>query len=585
MLLHAMDCNNARAIVWAIPPWDRQTPAWLDIDQKLESNDVARLVDRLVAGLDLTELRMSYAGRGSRPHRPELLLRLVLFETLEGDLSPKRWYRDSRKLDPAKWLLFGAQPSLSSLYAFRDRCAPILVGLNRQVLRIAQAEGLLIGNDVAFDGTFVAARGSRHRLLSMKVLDRRIGELDAAIAADYAAADLDTPDGEEAGAATPCAELASPLGSTSLALASTPEALAAGASTADIAPTEVTASPSSSPPAPAGTTPESTTQKSTHWIGKTPATRRRQRMTYRAAQEILHHRRKCHEQSNSRTAKAKRRSTERIVICPTEPEAVLGRDKVHTFRPLYNVQFARDLDTHFVVGYDVVPKATDAGQFGPLAGQVENLLGHLPKRTTVDEKYAGQVDLALARELEILVYAPTSATKQADASRKKPNKGMIPKQDFVWHPEEQTYYCPQGHRLKCVGASTQTRQGGETITLTQYRCPPEHCQVCPVKAQCTRTPERGRIVKRGEHDDLVDALRDRMERPEGKELYRKRKQTVEQSYADLKEHRGLRQFHGFGLTRARAQVAMVVLAVNGRGLLTARDRARTKPPNANGDAA
>ena len=230
----------------------------------------------------------------------------------------------------------------------------------------------------------------------------------------------------------------------------------------------------------------------------------------------------------------------------------MGRDKVHTFRPLYNVQFARDLDTQFVVGYDVVPKTTDAGQFGPLAGQVENLLGHLPKRTTVDEKYAGQVDLALARELEILVYAPTSATKQADASRKKPNKGMIPKQDFVWQPEEQTYCCPQGHRLKCVGTSTQTRQGGETITLTQYRCPPEHCQACPVKAQCTRTPERGRIVKRGEHDDLVDALRDRMQRPEGKELYRKRKQTVEQSYADLKEHRGLRQFHGFGLTPAQS---------------------------------
>jgi hypothetical protein len=63
MLLRATDRNNARPIAWAIPPWDHQTPAWLDIDQKLESTDVARLVDRLVAGLDLTELHMSYAGR------------------------------------------------------------------------------------------------------------------------------------------------------------------------------------------------------------------------------------------------------------------------------------------------------------------------------------------------------------------------------------------------------------------------------------------------------------------------------------------------------------------------------------------
>jgi transposase len=578
MLLHAMDCNNARPIRWRIPPWNRDTTAWLTIEQALAPDHPARLVDRLVAEFDLTDLHKSYAGRGSRPHPPALLLRLALFESLRGELSPAIWHCDCGQLDPVKWLLFGLQPSLSCVYAFRDRCAHVLDGLNRQILQIAQAEGFLTGDDVAFDGTFVAARGSRHRLVNAKTLDKRLEQLDAALAADYAPANGDDiADAESASAALPQAEMAAPVASSSSAPADTSETPVPGESAADVAPNEVPPNLGAAPPAPAETPPESPNGKSTYWMGKTPATRRKQRMTYRVAREILKRRRQCHQETLARTAKAKRRPAQRIVISPTEPEAALGRDKVKTFRPLYNVQYARALDALFVVGYDVVPEATDAGQFGPLAFRVESLCGHLPKRVPVDDKYAGHVDLARAQELGIVVYAPTSTMKQADGSRQKPDKGMIPKQDFVWMPEEQTYCCPQGHHLKFVGSSVQTRQGGETLKLMQYRCPAEHCQACPVRTKCTRTPERGRIVKRSEHDDLAEELRDRMRRPEGRKFYGQRKQTVELSYADLKEHRGLRQFHGFGLTRARTQVAMLVLAVNGRALLKARDNQVTKP--------
>jgi hypothetical protein len=65
-----------------------------------------------------------------------------------------------------------------------------------------------------------------------------------------------------------------------------------------------------------------------------------------------------------------------------------------------------------------------------------------------------------------------------------------------------------------------------------------------------------------------------MQRPESQEFYALRKQTIEPVYRDFKEHRGLRQFRGFGLARARTQVAVLVLAYNGLGLLKARVRKR-----------
>jgi hypothetical protein len=71
-----------------------------------------------------------------------------------------------------------------------------------------------------------------------------------------------------------------------------------------------------------------------------------------------------------------------------------------------------------------------------------------------------------------------------------------------------------------------------------------------------------------------------MSQPEGQAIYQLRKQTVERQFADLKHHRGLRQFASFGLKRARIQVGLLVLAHNGLELLKARSRgaeAETKP--------
>ncbi len=108
--------------------------------------------------------------------------------------------------------------------------------------------------------------------------------------------------------------------------------------------------------------------------------------------------------------------------------------------------------------------------------------------------------------------------------------------------------------------------------MYQYRCPPQHCQACPKAAQCTSAPDKGRTIKRSEHEDKVEALRQRMHTPEGEALYKKRGQTIEPCFADLKAHRGLRCFASFGRELALIQVGLLVLIHNALGLLKLRQQ-------------
>ena len=48
---------------------------------------------------------------------------------------------------------------------------------------------------------------------------------------------------------------------------------------------------------------------------------------------------------NARRTSSKRKKPEKVVVSLSEPEAALGRDKLKVFRPLYNLQLMRDLDS------------------------------------------------------------------------------------------------------------------------------------------------------------------------------------------------------------------------------------------------
>jgi transposase len=169
---------------FAPPPWDRHSPQWLDIEDDLDADHLARAIDVAVDHLDLTALFASYAGVGSRAHWPDLMLKIVLDEIQTGRHSPDQWSQDVLDRRSVRWLGFGITPSRTRCYAFRDRIGPLLELYNRQVLELAVVQGLTTARRGSLDGTLIAANASRHRLVNLARLERRLAELDRVLAAD-----------------------------------------------------------------------------------------------------------------------------------------------------------------------------------------------------------------------------------------------------------------------------------------------------------------------------------------------------------------------------------------------------------------
>ena len=295
------------------------------------------------------------------------------------------------------------------------------------------------------------------------------------------------------------------------------------------------------------------------WMAKNPDTREAQRRRYRRARGRLI---ELHAVNNRQDPK-RRRKPEKIVVSASDPEAALGRDKHNVFRPLYNVQLVRDLDSQLCLSYQVFAQPTDAGTLGPMLERVANGTGVKPQVMLVDAGYVTACNLAICDQAGIALYGPW---QENDFSQKKKKQGTKPrpigKEHFTWVPEQNRYRCPEGHPMPWIGHQKRRQSDGQINVVHSYRCSPQHCRTCPRQVACSTNPNRGRAVKRSEHEALVEAHRTRMATAEAKSLYRLRGQTVELGFADFKQHRSMRQFSGRGRCRAQRQVALTVLVHN-----------------------
>lgn len=515
---------------WTLPPWDESHPGYLEIDADLPSDHPARLIHRFVATLDLNPLQQDYANFGSPAFPVRWLLSFVLYEMYNKRTSPSQWARDATEARPCRWLLRGLRPSRAFLYTFRTRLGPYVHTWNQQLLKIAQEADLVDPQTVAIDGTTFASGASRHGPLRVTTLDKRHHRLQQELHHAFASGRRPT-----VSAASCRCLLVLALGLAYLTQPRVTPALRWWILR------RVRFAGRANPP---------------RWMAKTLAGKLRQ----------MRRLRQCYQALGVKPPRLGRQEEcpVRNRISWSDPQAVVAKDKEKVYRPLYNLQLSCSVSSDFILSWEVIRSASDSGQLMRQIGNTERASGQLVHRALVDSIFVTATEAKACEKRGTKIYSDLD-----EEQRRGVSEGMMSKALFRWSEEEQCYYCPAGNRLEYLRRGSEERAGGHRVEYTQYRCSPTHCERCELRGDCTKNPSRGRSLQRLDDEEYLEGVRQRSSTPEGEELYRQRKSTVERWNADVKEHRGFRQMSGMGLAVAEAEVGLVLLAINGVALVKA----------------
>lgn len=211
----------------------------------------------------------------------------------------------------------------------------------------------------------------------------------------------------------------------------------------------------------------------------------------------------------------------------------------------YNVQTAVDAQHHLIVDHQVTNIGNDRSQLATMAKRARTAMQAEHIEVVADRGYFSGEEIVACEEVGITAYVPRPQTSNNQA------KGLFGKRDFVYLPETDSYRCPAGQSL--IWRFTTVEKG---LTLHCYWS--SACKACPLKTQCTSSPQRR--VKRWEHEAVIDAMQQRLDQDPDK--MRIRRQTVEHPFGTLKAWMGSTHFLMRTLNHVSTEMSLHVLAYN-----------------------
>ncbi|RWC51895.1 IS1182 family transposase [Mesorhizobium sp.] len=163
---------------------------------------------------------------------------------------------------------------------------------------------------------------------------------------------------------------------------------------------------------------------------------------------------------------------------------------------------------------------------------------------------AGYATAGIARGLE--ERAILGVTGYRNPTPPKP--GMMRKSVFRYEAEHEGYRCPEGQLL---AYATTDRTG-----YRHYKSDPSICRDCPLLASCTSNANAQRTITRHVWQDERERADAHRLTAWGKAIYKRRKETVERSFADAKQLHGHRYARFRSVTRVACQCLIAAAAQN-----------------------
>jgi len=221
----------------------------------------------------------------------------------------------------------------------------------------------------------------------------------------------------------------------------------------------------------------------------------------------------------------------------------------------YTAQTTVDADHKLLIDYKITNQ-NDKKAMGKMLRRAKTILRCNTFTALYDKGYHTGSEFKIANDLDIqtLVAIPAIGRKS-----QAPNTDYNV-ENFTYNKEQDSYTCPQGNQLNSNGNWYKTRN----YRFKQYRT--KACKLCPVRSQCTKAKQNGKIIQRSEFTPYIQKNARQVTRNQN--LYKKRQALVEHPFGTIKRQWGFDHIiTKKGIQSASADFGLIALAYNFKRLI------------------
>ena len=227
----------------------------------------------------------------------------------------------------------------------------------------------------------------------------------------------------------------------------------------------------------------------------------------------------------------------------TDPESGWFRKGEHKHVFAYAVETACDKNG-WILGYTVSPgNLHDSRTFKGLYDKIK----HIGIKTLVAD--AGYKTPAIAKLLIDDGIRPLFPYR-----RPQTKEGFFKKYEYVYDEYYDCYICPNNQVLKY---RTTNREG-----YREYKSCGAVCESCPYLKQCTESKDHVKLVTRHIWEPYMEICEDLRHTRGMKELYARRKETIERLFGTAKENHGFRYTQMYGKARMEMKAGLTFACMN-----------------------
>ena len=163
-------------------------------------------------------------------------------------------------------------------------------------------------------------------------------------------------------------------------------------------------------------------------------------------------------------------------------------------------------------------------------------------------------------------FAEASRHRRSEDKRHaqyKSKKRWFSVDDFTMDDRSGKLICPAGKALYKSGSNFETKDG---YLASSYKAPKSACRDCGLRLKCLRNPEGVQRQVRLFHGripgSLTDAMRMKIDTPEGRKKYSKRMSIVEPVFGNIRAQKRMDRFTLRGCTKINTQWMLYCMVHN-----------------------